>query len=174
MANPWSLIRFTNSERKWGGGDRMVVDFTCAISASPLTVWVGILKNFFWSHLPKEKWNKKFTFPSKFLLSRWGQESKPDFLGGLGVCLLLEIFEIFNVFWAYLQGFWCLKMNIFFLLCFIDYNQFYSQFVQHWKIYRVNSLIWHTLHKLNVLWTDHGFLELLSGPRHKTTSHSTG
>jgi hypothetical protein len=139
---------------------------TNAVSSNP--------EEFFWSHLPKEKWNKKFTFPSKFLLSRWGQESKPDFLGGLGVCLLLEIFEIFNVFWAYLQGFWCLKINIFFLLCFIDYNQFYSQFVQHWKIYRVNSLIWHTLHKLNVLWTDHGFLELLSGPRHKTTSHSSG
>jgi hypothetical protein len=52
--------------------------------------------------------------------------------------------------------------------------EFYSQFVQHWKIYRVNSLIWHTLHKLNVLWTEYGFLELLSGHRHKATSHSTG
>jgi hypothetical protein len=67
-------------------------------------------------------------------------------------------------FWAYLKGLWCLKINIFFLLCFVDYIQFkiwnYTQFVQYWKIYRVNSLIWYTLNQLNVLWTDHGFLRV--------------
>ena len=79
-------------------------------------------------------------------------------------------------FWPYLKGLWCLKIIIFFFTLFccllsIWDLEFYLQFVQHWKIYHV---IWHTLHKLNVLWTDHGYLELLSGPRHKITSHSIG
>ena len=36
------------------------------------------MKNYFWSHLPKGKWNKKFTFTSKFLLSRWGPRIRPN------------------------------------------------------------------------------------------------
>ena len=45
---------------------------------------------------------------------------------------------------------------------------YFTQFVQHWKIYPV---IWYTLHKLNVLWTDKCFLELLCGNKWTQTQN---
>ena len=96
------------------------------------------MKNYFLSHLPKGKWNKKNYFPfqiSTFLL-RPG--SKSNCLGGLGACPLLEIFEIINAnsaFWAYLKGYWCLKINVFFLLCFVVYNQFEIWSACHFPVF---------------------------------------
>ena len=60
----------------------------------------------FFKSLPKGKWNQKFTFPSKFLLSRWAWQGEPK------SCILS----------IYLKGFWCLKINWFFLLCFVVIN----------------------------------------------------
>ena len=71
-----------------------------------------------------------------------------------------------------------MKINIFFLLCFIVYNQFeiwnftYSLYNTDLSC-KLTNLVYFTQAKC-FIYTDRGFLELLSGPRHKTTRQSTG
>ena len=86
------------------------------------------MTNYFLSHLPKRKWNKKCTFPSKFLLSRWGPRSRPNLsrrVWGHGPTWKFWIFNAEScILGISSEGVLFENRLIFLTLFFVVYNQF--------------------------------------------------
>ena len=73
------------------------------LSASTIRAWRIIFDVTY----PRESKVKKYTFPSKFPLSRWGPQSGPNILGGFGGIpppkKILKYLMQNPAFWAYLK-----------------------------------------------------------------------
>ena len=84
------------------------------------------MKNHFLSHLPKGKWNKKFTHPN-FYFPVEAHDASQIYLESYLDMPPNENFEIFNAKSCILsitEKVLMFKINWFFLLCFVVYNQF--------------------------------------------------